>query len=75
MARAKLEPGDNYVDVCHEAAVGKEAIAACCTRDEGRSLDIAFQEEVSNHPKLLRSRVVVVSVGGKGRLDLSGMGY
>ena len=36
--------------------------AACCTHDEGRSLDIAIQVEVSNRLKRLRSRVVVVSV-------------
>lgn len=36
--------------------------AACCTYDEGRSLDIAIQVEVSNRLKRLRSRVVVVSV-------------
>ena len=31
-----------------------------CAIDEGRPLEIGFQEQVSNHPKLLRSRVVVV---------------
>ena len=36
--------------------------AACCTHDEGRSLDIAIQVEVLNRLKRLRSRVVVVSV-------------
>jgi hypothetical protein len=33
--------------------------------DEGRSLGVGFQEQASNHPKLLRSRAVVVSVGAK----------
>ena len=71
-----MNPWDNFLDVCHEAAVGHGTYeAACCIRDEGGPLDIAFQEEVSNHPKLLRSRVVVVSVGGKGRQDLSGEEY
>jgi hypothetical protein len=36
-----------------------------CAIDEGRSLEIGFQEQVSNHSKLLRSRVVVVSVWSK----------
>lgn len=35
--------------------------------DEGRSLETGFQEPVSNHSELLRSRVVVVSVGVKAR--------
>jgi hypothetical protein len=38
-----------------------------CAIDEGRSLETGFQEQVSNHSKLLRSRVVVVSVGVKAR--------
>ena len=33
--------------------------------DEGRPFEVGFQERASNHPKLLRSRVVVVSVGVK----------
>lgn len=58
--------------VCHEAAVGEERRSCMLyPKDEGGPLDIAFKEVMSNHPKLLRSRVVVVSVGGKGRLDLS----
>ena len=36
------------------------------TRDEGRPLGAGLQEQASNYPKLLRSRAVVVSVGGKG---------
>jgi len=35
-------------------------------RNEGRTLGIGFQEQVPNHFKLLRSRVGVVSVEGKG---------
>ena len=41
-----------------------------CAIDEGRPLEIGFQEQVSNHSKLLRSRAVVVSVGAKARIDL-----
>jgi hypothetical protein len=42
-----------------------------CAIDEGRPLGIGFQEQVSNHSKLLRSRaVVVVSVGAKVREKL-----
>jgi hypothetical protein len=36
------------------------------TRDEGRPLGAGLQEQASNYSKLLRSRAVVVSVGGKG---------
>ncbi len=36
-----------------------------CMRDEGRSFGVGFQEQASNHSKLLRLRVVVVSVGVK----------
>lgn len=40
-------------------------------KDEGRSLEVGFQERASNHPKLLRLRAVVVSVGVKApRPDL-----
>jgi hypothetical protein len=35
--------------------------------DEGRPLGIGFQEQISNHSKLLRSKAVVVSVGVKAR--------
>ena len=33
--------------------------------DEGRSLGVRFQEQASNHPKLLCLRDMVVSVGAK----------
>jgi hypothetical protein len=34
--------------------------------DEGRPLGIGFQEQISNHLQLLRSKAEVVSTGGKG---------
>jgi hypothetical protein len=34
-----------------------------CAKDEGGPFGIGFQEQVSNHSKLLRSKGVVVSVG------------
>lgn len=37
------------------------------TRDEGRSFEIGFQEQVSNHLKQLLLRVMVVSVEEKLR--------
>jgi hypothetical protein len=37
----------------------------CCAGDGGRSSGIALQGEVPNHRKLLRLRVVVVSVAEK----------
>ena len=44
-------------------------------RDEGRPekvwpLGVGYQEQASNHSKLLRSRVVVVSVGVKHWIHL-----
>ena len=39
---------------------------ACCASDGGRPSGFAVQAESPNRPKLLRSRAVVVSVGGKG---------
>ena len=38
-----------------------------CTRDEGRPLGAALQEEASNHLKLLWSKAMVVSVKEKAR--------
>ena len=38
-------------------------------KDDGRPIGIGFQEQVSNHPKLQRSKVVVVSVGDKVQGD------
>ena len=48
----------------------KSVMSKSCMRDEGRSrkawpLGVGDQEQASNHSKLLRSRVVVVSVGVK----------
>ena len=42
-----------------------------CVKDEGRPLDIGFQERISNHPKRLRLRDVVVSVGVKVSRNIS----
>ncbi len=60
---------DHDLKVCSERS---------CMRDEGRSrkawpLGVGYQEQAPNHSKLLRSRVVVVSVGVK-TLDSSGVG-
>ena len=38
----------------------------CFTHDEGRSLEVGVQAQTSNRGKRRRSRVVVVSVAGKG---------
>jgi hypothetical protein len=37
------------------------------TEDEGWPFEIGFQEQVSNHPKQLLLRAVVVSVGEKSK--------
>jgi hypothetical protein len=44
-----------------------KSVSYSCVRDYGTPLEIGFQEQVSNPSKLLRSKVVVVSVGGKAR--------
>ena len=41
----------------------------CCVRDEGRSLGIGLQDQISNHPKRLGLRVLVVSVREKAGLE------
>ena len=60
----------SFLKVCHEARTKQpeRAERKCrnCMRDEGRPLEVGLQERASNRPKLLRSRAVVVSVGGKG---------
>ena len=42
---------------------------ACCTKDEGRPLEAALQEEASNRLKLRWLRAMVVSVKEKAELD------
>ena len=37
--------------------------AASCREDDGRPVEVGCQEQTSNHPKRLASRVLVVSVG------------
>ena len=41
----------------------------CCTKDEGRPLGAALQEEAPNHLKLRWSRAMVVSVKEKAKHD------
>jgi Reverse transcriptase (RNA-dependent DNA polymerase) len=58
-----------YADDCapRRRAGGRESsVQPCCTRDEGRPLEVAVQAEASNHLLLLRSRGVVVSETGNG---------
>jgi hypothetical protein len=42
----------------------------CCIRDEGRPLGFADQAVIPNHPELQSLRAVVVSVQGKGGMNL-----
>jgi hypothetical protein len=44
-----------------------KTLSYSCVKDEGRPLGIGFQERVPNHPKLLWSRAMVASAGGKAR--------
>ena len=39
-------------------------------RDEGRPLDFADQAVIPNHPELQSLRALVVSVQGKGEMNL-----
>jgi len=42
--------------------------------DDGRPIEVGFQEQASNHSKLLWLRAMVVSVGAKSReIPLAGM--
>jgi hypothetical protein len=57
------------VTVCHERASaekGGDRGARCFARDGGGPPGAALQEEASNRHELLGSRVLVVSVDGKG---------
>ena len=49
-----------------------KTLCISCTKDEGRPFGVGFQEQASNHSKLLRSRAVVVSVGVRARGDTPG---
>jgi hypothetical protein len=53
--------------VCHESTRLLLSKEVCCTTDEGGPLGIGLQEQVPNHWKLLRLKVVVVNVPVKGR--------
>jgi hypothetical protein len=41
--------------------------------DGGRPTEVAVQAEASNYPKVLRAKVVVLSVGEKAAVKPSGM--
>jgi hypothetical protein len=41
----------------------------CCTRDEGRPLEVGSQVQASNRCKLRSSKAIVVSVAEKPGLD------
>ena len=43
----------------------RETVVRNCKRDEGRSFEVGMQVRVSNHPKRLGSKAMVVSVGEK----------
>jgi hypothetical protein len=50
----------------HERVVQEELLGCkSCTKEEGRSSGVGFQERASNPSKLLRLRAVGVSVGVK----------
>ena len=55
--------------VCHEHNVCVSSTFACCTKDEGRPLGAALQEEAPNRLKLRWSRAMVVSVKEKAKHD------
>jgi len=52
--------------VCCERDRSRYERLRCFTEDEGRSLEVGLQEQISNRHKLHRSRADVVNVGGKG---------
>jgi hypothetical protein len=64
---AHLPPGTskwNKIGVSRTHPRTKEV--RCCTRDEGRSLEVGSQVQASNHCKLRASRATVVNVAAKG---------
>ena len=54
--------------LCATSAKTAERVAGVrnCPTDEGRPLGTGLQEQVSNHLRLLWSKAMVVSAGGKG---------
>ena len=62
-------PFERYADDCAPRARRRPKGAAGvrnCTTDEGRPLGTGLQEQVPNHLRLLWSKAMVVSAGGKG---------
>ena len=57
---------DAPMRVRHERKGSKEPDVRNCTTDEGRPLGTGLQEQVSNHPRRLWSKAMVVSTDGKG---------
>ena len=51
----------------HATIIPVAQLSYSCVEDGGRPPGIGFQERVSNHPKRLRPKAVVVSVGGKAQ--------
>ena len=45
--------------------VNTNILASCSVKDEGRPLDIALQERVSNYFRMLQSKAVALSVEEK----------
>jgi hypothetical protein len=60
--------------VCHEGFLGssKDYWKVMLHNDEGRPLEVGVQALALNHHELLRSKVLVVSVVGKGIKKMSG---
>jgi hypothetical protein len=54
-------------DGTNRRIIDENLIVLCCTNDEGRPLGIGLQDQVSNRLELPWSKVMVVSVEGKGR--------
>ena len=54
--------------LCATSAKTAQRVAGArnCTTDEGRPLETGLQEQVPNHLRLLWSKAMVVSAGGKG---------
>jgi hypothetical protein len=63
------EPGDRV------SRTQARRVCGAVWKMKDRPFEVGFRERASNHPKRHRSKALVVSVGGKGRRYLSGVGH
>ena len=60
----KLDVRNGHVQFDERVVSRTRPEVRCCTKDEGRSFEVALWEEASNCRKLLRPKAAVVNVSG-----------